>query len=64
MSDDITEALKELRTEIGLQSEAIADMKATIEDSKTFIEKIQQEIGPLLEKLQSNSMFKMMFGSK
>lgn len=42
----------------------VASMRGEIEASKTFIEKIQGEIGPVLDMLQNNPMFKMLFKGK
>lgn len=42
----------------------LAAVRSDIQDSKTFIERIMGEVKPVLDTLQNNSMFKMMFGGK
>lgn len=58
------DAIKAMAASVHYLANEVAAMRVEIEASKTFIEKIQGEIGPVLESLQNNSMFKMLFKGK
>jgi archaellum component FlaC len=64
MVQAMTDVLADLRDELAGMKSEIAGMRKDIDASKTFIEKIMGEVGPVLEKLQGSGMFKMMFGGK
>ncbi len=54
--------MHEQKTDFAIKE--LAEVRKDINDSKSFIENIMSEVKPLLDKLSSNSMFKMLLGGK
>lgn len=42
----------------------LADIRKTLDESKTVIEKVAGEVKPVLDSLMKNSMLKMLLGGK
>lgn len=42
----------------------LAEIRKTMDDTRTVVEKVFSEIKPILDKMMTHSMFKMFFGGK